>query len=1000
MPVFDTVLNLADDFLKLMGGRMLGHTFAGMSPLHSVETRGSFACADGSLMSMIAIGGVNTVIGGPEYESVVTKLHDVLSPYFVDAGHILQWVHYDDPELIHHELDEMMAPYEAAAKRHEMDLGAVFRERKSKLGQYCSTEWTYWTVWTFPAVLSPQEKRRAVAERARLKAGQKGQSVPYQSFHAQDSTMVVEGLRNRHFSLVNKIVQELNTARRGGVGYYAAVIGCDPGAHLLKKTFAAHLAPTHFKLWEPNKLPPVRVLREPIDDRGVLWPLVSEQLFGVTGEDLGDLVRVGNKYYGAVTIQLGPMERQSFDSLLVRAKAAMQRMPWRVTCTLSGAGLGPLIWRNVAARMFGFSSANAPIADAFNHLERLVKDGVPVASMRYVFSTWGDSEEQARDRMAALSRVVQGWGQCQVSDYSGDTPFAVLSSVGGATYDNPANWSAFELSECVKGFPMRPRSPWSTGGMLFRTSDGRLMPMQPGQAVQQVAVELVVAPMGYGKSVLLNARHLAHILSPRAEKIPLLAVIDVGPSSLGIITTVRNSLPEHLKHLAVYAKLRNERTALDCRINPFDLHLGFRFPLARDRDSLINIVALLATPADSKPADELYELVARLIDYAYLRTAESYPSLYEEERDRLVDDLIRKGVIELPVRATWYEVTDSLAAKGLIYEAIRAQRFAVPTIGDMLGALKSKQITDLYSSREDLISQCYRMISSAMQDMPILSSPTTFDVGSARVISIDLDDVAKGIGAAGLKQAGACYLLAMSVATKRFSLRDDDIHASVCPVMYHDYHRHEIRDNMSAPMQLSFDEAHRTVRLPPVKRQVELECREGRKRGINIMLASQSIDDIPEVIAKELSNGIYILGGSHDAAKNYAEIFGLDETQKQVIERYANGPKSEGSTMLVIHNTSEGKSSHMVTLTLGPVELWAYSTTPEDTRLRAAVGKLMGGAEALLALAMVFPGGSARALVEERELAAGDDKFGRHEPVVDIIGREVADMYRRHRMHA
>lgn len=49
----------------------------------------------------------------------------------------------------------------------------------------------------------------------------------------------------------------------------------------------------------------------------------------------------------------------------------------------------------------------------------------------------------------------------------------------------------------------------------------------------------------------------------------------------------------------------------------------------------------------------------------------------------------------------------------------------------------------------------------------------------------------------------------------------------------------------------------------------------------------------------------------------------------------------------------------VIRLTLGPTEMWAYSTTPEDVSLRDRVSSRVGLSNALLMLAKVYPRGSA-----------------------------------------
>jgi intracellular multiplication protein IcmB len=63
------------------------------------------------------------------------------------------------------------------------------------------------------------------------------------------------------------------------------------------------------------------------------------------------------------------------------------------------------------------------------------------------------------------------------------------------------------------------------------------------------------------------------------------------------------------------------------------------------------------------------------------------------------------------------------------------------------------------------------------------------------------------------------------------------------------------------------------------------------------------------------------------------------------------------------------KYEQMLVLTVGPVELWALSTTPEDVALRGRMYESLGIGEALRRLAAGFPAGTAAVEVRRRKEA-------------------------------
>jgi intracellular multiplication protein IcmB len=996
--LFDGAVTFIGDVARFVSNNITKQTLDAYSRLHSVDSDFAFMADNGALVSVIHLRGVNTVIGDAEYEHVHSTLASVLAPYTREFGHLLQWTHFDDPSLFSADLARVTKPYEAAALSHSLDFGDIFHERNARIARFCSSEWTYITVWTYADVLSDHERRRVARERAaQIKKGARGQQ--FSSSVTQDQHGAAQPLRERHHSFVMKLLKDLTQARKAsGAGYITRLLNVHEAAALIKSTSDAVLLKGDLRLVTNHDGITARAVKSPRDDRGVLAPLVREQLFtSSASEESVDIARIGNLFFASVSVQIGPMERVAFDRLVSACKGASTGMPWRVTINVAGGGMGRIVFRNVAARMFGASSANRPTLNAINELERRAREGLPNVSFQVTASTWGSNLEEARSRGASLSRAIQSWGVCTPSDFSGDAFEDAMSSVGAVRDAMPANHTVLPLEEAVRTLPMRAVSPWEHGAMLFRTADGRLMPVQPGQQIQQVAIEFAVAPMGYGKSVLLNARHFAALLSPRAKSLPFISVLDVGPSSRGLMELVSSRLPAHMQHLAVYAKIRNDANDISCRINPFDLHLGFRKPLARDRDTVVNILTGLMTPAGGQIASEGVELASTVTDYLYRRTGDpssKAAKVYEPSVSSAIATAIANSNIVLQPRATWYEVVDALFERGLFRDAAIAQRYAVPVIQDAVVALNSDEILSIYGGKKDLIGQANRMLLAAINDYPMLSQPTTFDISTSRLVALDLDEVARGTGDAGIKLAGIAYNLCFTIATRRFNLRADDLLPDCVPQRYHGYWRSQIDEMLSAPMQLTFDEMHRTSGLPQVVKQVIIECREGRKRGINVMFASQSSDDLPDVIASELVNGIYLLGGPPAAVKKCAEKFGLNETQQIALSRYCLGPNSDGSTMLAIHETNMGRSAQLVTLTLGPIELWAYSTTPEDCALRAKVMDLLGTRHALLALASAFSSGSAKDVIEARERKLRGNSSLSSVDVIGKVAEEVVASYR------
>ena len=291
--------------------------------------------------------------------------------------------------------------------------------------------------------------------------------------------------------------------------------------------------------------------------------------------------------------------------------------------------------------------------------------------------------------------------------------------------------------------------------------------------MQTTCIDLFFARPGSGKSVLSNATNLALCLMG-LKRLPRISIIDIGPSSSGLISLLKEALPADQRNQAAYHRLQMTE---DYSINPFDTQLGSRKPMPLERSFLINFIALLTTPVgENKPYDGLTDMIGLVVDEAYKSfTNENNPNIYTESTEPEIDDILKDINFVPDDKTSWWEVTDALFLAGCISEAMRAQRHAVPLISDLASIARTSAVQDLYGkvttpTGESLITAFTRMISSSVREYPILSRVTKFDIGDARIVSLDLDEVAKAGGVAADRQTAVMYMLARYVLTKDFYL--------------------------------------------------------------------------------------------------------------------------------------------------------------------------------------------------------------------------------------
>ena len=90
-------------------------------------------------------------------------------------------------------------------------------------------------------------------------------------------------------------------------------------------------------------------------------------------------------------------------------------------------------------------------------------------------------------------------------------------------------------------------------------------------------------------------------------------------------------------------------------------------------------------------------------------------------------------------------------------------------------------------------------------------------------------------------------------------------------------------------------------------------------------------------------------------------------------------------------------NTQLLTNTLGPIELWAFSTTAEDAHLRNKLYQRLGPKEGRRLLANLFPSGSVKSLIEGR-LAVLKEQQGMIEEcsalgIIDQLMEEILEAY-------
>jgi len=1004
-----------EDFLAYVGKYLVGKELATYCDLQTaigvteddlrenLELKDPYTLvtSEGALLTVIDLQGCFEILSESEFDEMVDMLRVKLSGYMTEPGHSFSLGFERDPGRALDELMRLAEPQINSARRMGLQVEDVIVDRMRRNAPYVAYEQNLLVVYTHPHVMEDEERKREL--RLNLKQ-QEVHKVPKLDF-AQNPAAVLMGLKFRHDTFLKHIEADFSKSGPGG------------RAGIMLQRLSGHEAIKRVRIMVNRErtsqkfravLPGDKIFphgREDAQDYSDLSaPPICYQICANDVESTGrEIVRTDTLWHGNLFMELGPQELQRFAQLF---ESIEQKLPWRMRLDLAPGGLQALRGRRMLTSFAGVLPSNRGIRDSFVALDEIARQE-PICTMRVTFSTWAKTEDELRRRLASLDKSIQAWGVCQVTGLRGDPLAAWASTIPGFTARNVANRLVPPLSDALYMMPLqRPATPWAAGGaMIQRTQDGKIFPVQLASRLQDTSIELTAAPPGSGKSVLGNTQNMSMVLSAGNVRLPLIAIVDVGPSSKGLVDVVRDGLPESRKEEAIYIRLQNDKKYA---VNAFDLQLGARYPTVVEKNFQMNFLAQMCVDTSkSEIPGGVTGVCSELINLAYADRAGTGANLYEESVEPLVDQALEEAGIKARYdnewweAATWYEVGDLLFKARRVRESALAHRQAVPVLPDIVSYLNNEALQRYdearISSGEPLLKYVYRCLTEAISNYAVFAARTRFELSSAtRIVSIDVNNVIGGKTPEGYTRTTLMYMFAMNLATKNYFL-DKDVLMPVVPPLYEDYHLKRIADVADELKALVMDEFHNTGsdgqgQEGLVDTVVKLG-REGRKWNIRIALISQYLRDFPATLL-DAATSVYVMrGGQAGDEQVLKERFDIDDEAIRRLRQEARGPMPTGGNYLAIFKTKLGKIVQILTNTVGPTEMWAFSTTPVDMALRSRLYAALGPYAARRLLAERFPSGSAVNTVEYRKQNAKDD--GEQISIIEQLANEMLEEYYR-----
>lgn len=986
--------------------------------LETIDGGRAIVAQDGSLASIVRFNGTKSVLGREQFERLIQLLDGSFSVYFKNRGHQLQVVFRRDLDA-RGALERNAIQQRSTADRLSLGIHDLIDESVEKYSQYVYDEDCYLVFWSRPALLDTVEAKLATQATNEFR---KESNWPATS-DAQNLLRPISYLRDRHLSFVSKITDDLSSPE---FGCSVDVLDVDEALRSVRRSVYPDLTTDDWKAAIPGTKIPFRWKSNgDIEDMSeLLYPPLPRQIMTATAEigkngseNLPDsnTVRVGSRVYAPLMVAVPPREPQYFNTLFnslnraeTRENGVTRALPYSISFMLESDGMSVMAFKSIFASLLSITSEqNRNINLATKTLNEYRRDGGCIVKLRIAAMTWAgidpDGIKELALRKSKLWRTLEGWGNPVVLERTGNPMIAFQTNALGLTTKHIGEPCPAPLDDAIALLPLtRPASPFSTGSTIYRSLDGKILRYQRFSSEQTTWITLISGKPGSGKSVLMNNNNVECCLMPGITRLPYIGIIDIGVSSSGFIDLIRDSLPENMRHLAIYKRLQNSER--DC-INPMDTPLGKREPLPKDREFIKNFLSILVTPPErrGKPYEGMSNFVGRMIDLAFQKKSDrlekASPETYKPGHNAVVDEAVAKLGYKILPATTYWELVDALFKAGYIYEAEVAQRYAVPTLNDLVGVASSEEVDAEYGGvmaegNRPLIKAFSLGIREAVGDYPIFSSHTRFDIGSARVISLDLQDVAIIGSDSAYKQTALMYMIARQSFMKKVAFSKEDL--PYFDDLYKPYYDRLINDIVDENKVLCMDEFHKTGGHDGLKLQVLTDGREARKWNLEIILASQLMEDFGELT--KIATALFILdSGTEETRRWLRDNIGLKPVEESALVNYVHGANAHGATFLARFSTKNATYSQLFTMTAGAMRLWALSTTAEDRKLRGLLYEAMPRQQARRLLAKRFPGGSCKKLVErlKEETFRGADFVDddMESSVIERIAKELIHEY-------
>lgn len=955
----------------------------------------NFVGKNGELAVMLRIKGLESIIGDEEFSKSVPGVSNLLHELFKDGNHVVDASFSKDASFTRRAIERCSEPSIKTMERLNLSLRDIVQEDDDIQEKYTVFEEQSFMIWTLPSAISNGELKEVLNEK---KSFLSKLSISWAD--AQNELKKVEPLFNYHNAAINSALSRLQS-----LGFKVERMKTHEACRNIRMQMLPYF--TNFD-WRPILAgDPVSAkidgLTPPESDISeLLYPNLGWQLCPFKVELEGGYVKVGNLYYTCINIEQFPGNSaiEPFPLLFEKVKSYI---PWRIRTLMSGTGVSSSdVAKAQLAAFMAFTPKNKGIIESVNNLNSYKLGGGVSVRTRITLTTWARDISTLKSNQEELINAVQSWGAPTIVEDKGDPRDSFFSSVTGFSRQSVATATPVPTEKLAAILPLyRPASPWDIGSMKFRTVDGKPFYYQPNSHLQTVNITLVVGKSRNGKGVLNNAINIGRCLAPGLIRLPRISIIEMEPSSLGFIRLLKNRLPQNQRHEALYHRMN-----INDGINPFDTLLGLKSPTTSDKEFLIDFIIILISPDanSTTPYDEMRSLLKTAIDQTYdkfssYKTAKKYmPGVYTEIDTYLIQNGF-KDKKYAGMNPSWWDARDFLFEKNEFIMAEQAQSLAVPIMDDLLGtanastALNNEYEAVLHKGSEQYVPLMIRKLSDVIRHYPCFSKPTQVFFSNARVISLDLADVASTPHSTAIFATFGAW-----ITTRFFYVKKDKLPRNIEP-LYKSYFENLVTNIKRDQKELTIEEYQRYHAVSGVATMVERFMAEGGKDNVSTTVITQLLSSFtPRMRQMATSQFLLVAGISNEELIEMKEQLALTTSEMLAITLGLVHPPKEdgsGSSFLFRYTTKEdgGWKSQVLNNTRSPSLLWHLSTTTNDTELRELVFSKLGEGEGLKALLQRFPQGSANSHIEEVKLNLGKDNSKQKIDVIEKVAKDVIELY-------